>query len=404
MYLGESNMFLNSIIRRNPQLVKSVVELHQLGKLPSNSYVLDIDTIYHNAKLLYDEAQKYDLKVFAMTKQIGRNPIALKAIKKAGIEACVTVDMNDARPVYDTGLKVGHLGHLVQVPHHETNAGLSFEPMYWTVFSYEKAMAISKAHQGSKPQKILARIYDEEDTYYKGHEGGFMAKDIVAVREKINQMPGLEFAGITSFPTQLFDEASKKVLSTPNLSTLIEAGKKLKEAGMENIEINAPGTTSSNLFKGLKENGVTQVEPGNSITGTVPSNAFEDLKEIPAMVYVSEVSHQYKDKAYCYGGGMYIDPVFSDYDVQALVGTNKDNIFNKVKCDIPDPSAIDYYGILDSPMHKKVKQGDTVIFAFRAQTFVTRAYMVAVSGIQSGNPIIEGIHSVDGRPVGWPMW
>ena len=84
-------MFLNSIIRRNPKLIESTVELHQLGQLPSNSYILDIDMIYQNSKILYEEAKKYDLKIFAMTKQIGRNPVALKAIKRAGIDACVTV-------------------------------------------------------------------------------------------------------------------------------------------------------------------------------------------------------------------------------------------------------------------------------------------------------------------------
>ena len=38
------------------------------------------------------------------------------------------------------------------------------------------------------------------------------------------------------------------------------------------------------------------------------------------MVYVSEVCHFYKDRGDCYGGGMYIDPVFPAYDVKACVG------------------------------------------------------------------------------------
>jgi len=396
-------MFLNSIIRRNPKIIEYAVKLHQEGKIPSNSYVIDVDTVYDNAKTLVEEANKYGLQIFAMTKQIGRNPVVLKAIKKAGIEACVTVDMNDARPVHATGLKVGHLGHLVQVPHHETKAGLAFEPQYWTVFSYEKAQAISDAIEAGKEQKILVRIYAEGDTFYKGHEGGFPVEDVLEVRKKIDCMKGLKFVGITTFPTQLYVEETGKVVYTKNLETLKKAAKMLKEAGMDQVEINAPGTTSTMLFKDLSEAGVTQVEPGNSLAGTVPSNAFEDLVEVPAMIYLSEVSHCYNGKAYCYGGGMYIDPVFSEYEVHALVGDTPEKAFeNNILCDMPHPSAIDYYGILQTTRH--IKQGDSVIFGFRAQTFVTRAYMVPISGIKEGKPIVEKIYSVDGREVGWPSW
>ena len=50
----------------------------------------------------------------------------------------------------------------------------------------------------------------------------------------------------------------------------------------------------------------------------------------------------------------------------------------------------------------KVKQGDTVVFGFRAQAFVTRAYVVPVSGISTGNLVVEGIFDSDGKIVGWP--
>ena len=50
------------------------------------------------------------------------------------------------------------------------------------------------------------------------------------------------------------------------------------------------------------------------------TNALKDLEEKPAMVYVSEVCHFYKDRGDCYGGGMHIDPVFPAYDVKACVG------------------------------------------------------------------------------------
>lgn len=398
-------MFLNSIKKRNQKMIEVAIKLHQEGKIPSNSYILDIDTIKKNAETLATEGEKYNFKVFAMTKQIGRNPVALKAIKEAGIKSCVTVDMNDARPVHASGLQVGHLGHLVQVPHHETKAGLRFKPTYWTVFSKEKAKAISDAIEGDYIQNIMVRVYDEKNDFYKGHEGGFKADDILEVKKMIDDMPGLRFAGITTFPAQLFDKEKMDVVPTNNCSTLMKAAQILKDDGINDFEINAPGTTSSLIFERLAKLGVTQVEPGNSLAGTVPLGAFKETAEIPAMLYLSEVSHEYMGKSYCYGGGMYVDPVFDNYDVQAFVGDTAEKAFNqKISCDIPDPSAIDYYGILNPKDGQIIKQGDSVIFGFRAQTFVTRAYMVPISGIQTGEPKVEGIFNTEGRAVGWPSW
>ena len=53
---------------------------------------------------------------------------------------------------------------------------------------------------------------------------------------------------------------------------------------------------------------------------------------------------------------------------------------------------------------QKAEVGDTVVFGFRAQMFVTRAYVAAVSGISKGRPKVEGIYFTDGRKVGWPEW
>ena len=47
-------------------------------------------------------------------------------------------------------------------------------------------------------------------------------------------------------------------------------------------------------------------------------------------------------------------------------------------------------------------KGDTVVFGFRAQAFVTRAFVVPVSGISKGKPKVEGIFDSDGKVMGWP--
>lgn len=398
-------MFLNKIISKNPKLIETSVMLHQEGKIPSNSYVLDIDTISKNALLMANKGKEYNLKVFAMTKQIGRNPIAIKALMKSGIKAGVCVDMNDARPMHAAGMEIGHLGHLVQVPSHETKAGISMKPLYWTVFNMEKAKEISDHLPAGQEQKVMARVYMDGDTFYKGHEGGFPIGSIVQVARDLESLHEIKFAGLTTFPTQLFVDERCSVEHTHNYLTILKAAEELKKAGFKDIEINAPGTTSSMLFEEMASKGVTQVEPGHGLTGTTPIHAFKDLAEEPALVYVSEVSHFYSGRPYCFGGGMYIDPVFPAYDVKACVSSEPSDVIKQIiSCDIPNPAAIDYYGILKPEPEQKVNVGDTVVFGFRAQIFVTRAYVVPVSGISLGQPVVEGIFTSDGREVRWPEW
>ena len=60
-----------------------------------------------------------------------------------------------------------------------------------------------------------------------------------------------------------------------------------------------------------------------------------------------------------------------------------------------DPSNIDYY----LEMKKEGKIGDTVLGCFRTQIFVTRAEVVLVEGIQSGNPKVIGKYTSLGEKI-----
>ncbi len=53
-------MFLNKLIQRNPEFIKTVTNFHQAGEIPPNSYVLDLDTIQSNAQIMFDEAKKLE--------------------------------------------------------------------------------------------------------------------------------------------------------------------------------------------------------------------------------------------------------------------------------------------------------------------------------------------------------
>src|SRR6185436_4273808 len=102
---------------------------------PANSYVLDLDAMQANAAVMARGAAALGLKVFAMSKQFGRNPPAFEALKRGGIHRYVAVDMDCARVISRSGHRVSHIGHLVQVPRGAAHEAAALQADYWTVFT-----------------------------------------------------------------------------------------------------------------------------------------------------------------------------------------------------------------------------------------------------------------------------
>lgn len=397
-------MFLEPLRKRNPAFLNAVIALHQATELPANAYVLDLDAVRANAAALRAEADRHGLEVFAMTKQVGRAPGLVRALLDAGIDAGVAVDMTDARALARVGMAVGHVGHLVQIPGAETASAAALEPWNWTVFSDDKAREAATASRAAgREQPLLARIQAPGDMFYEGHEGGFEAADVLVFAERLNALDGARFAGITTFPALLFDAATGRVGPTPNLATLERAVTRLRDAGIAEVRVNAPGTTSSTVLGLLAERGVTQVEPGHGLTGTTPLHAVrDDLVEVPAVCYLTEVSHRHAGRAFAFGGGLYIDRVFPDYALRALVAEAPAlGDARLLDATIPPPAAIDYYSQLDYGS-RAPRTGATVIFGFRIQAFVTRALVAGLEGVATGSPRVVGIWTADGENARWP--
>lgn len=398
-------MFLDSLRRRNRAFLEAAVALHQENLIPANSYVLDLDAIEANSRHMTAEAHRRNLKVYAMSKQVGRASAALRAITDGGADGYVAVDMACALPIVANGHTLGNLGHLVQVPRAEAGEAAALAPEYWTIFSRNKAREASRAASAlNRTQSVLLRIWDHGDVFYPGHEGGFHVDGLGAEIDFINNLAGLEFAGLTTFPALLFDAAVGRVDTTPNVETLGKGVEiSLKHLGSDfPIEVNAPGTTSTAVLDTLADIGATQVEPGHGLTGTTPLHAVTDLPEEPAVLYLTEVAHIHQGVPLCFGGGFYVDPVFDPYQTRVVVaGGPEDVSLAPVPVDMPDPAGIDYYARLHPPGGRILSEGDTVVAGFRIQAFVTRALMVAVAGAGGGNPEVAGIWSVDGAPVTW---
>ncbi|MCY4368516.1 MAG: alanine racemase [bacterium] len=396
-------MFLRSLVGRNRPFVEASVRLHQAGRIPPNAYVIDLDALEANTRHLTAEAHRLGLKVYAMSKQLGRAAAALDAITAGGADGYVAVDMDCARPIVAGGHKLGNLGHLVQIARSETAEAARLSPEYWTIFSRSKAIDASRAvaRQG-RTQQVLLRVWNDGDIFYPGHEGGFNLDELPAAIEFVDGLDGLHFAGLTTFPALLYDAATGKVATTPNVDTLargVETARSVLGAGSE-IEVNAPGTTSTTVLELLAGVGATQVEPGHGLTGTTPLHAVEELPEQPAVLYLTEIAHVHQGVPLCFGGGFYVDPVFDPYDAQVLLAAGPEDVSSDpVPLDMPNPAGIDYYARLHPPGNRSVTEGDTVICAFRVQAFVTRAKVVGISGAASGSPSVAGVWNVLGEPV-----
>lgn len=397
-------VFLNSLIRRNPSFLEAAIALHQEGSLPANCYVVDLDTVRTNTQTLRDEAARYGLEVFAMTKQVGRNPDVLAAIRGGGIDACVAVDMQCARVVHRCGLRVGNVGHLVQVPRAEARVAASMHPGNWTVFSLDKAReAAQAASEEGYEQPLLARIHSPGDHFDHALGGGFPADLIVEIAEQMDALHGARFAGITTYPALIYNPERKQMLPTCNLGTLQQAADRLHRAGRDLLHVNAAGSISTALLEMLADRGVSQVEPGHALTGTSPLHAVRELAERPAAFYLTEISHRHGGAHYVFGGGLYISPVFPDPQPRALVAREPDlDSAMLISAEMPAAEAVDYYGILHPTDPNALQPGDTVIYAFRMQAFVTRAYVAGISGMHGSEPRITGIWTGDGSKAFWP--
>lgn len=383
-------MFLDVLMRRNPQLIKTSFQLHRDGTIYPNTYVIDVDGIKENAKRIKKAGDENGIILYAMTKQIGRNPYLAKIIVSSGVDKFVAVDPWEAITLGKNGIKIGNVGNLVQIPSNMIEYILKLNPEVVTVFSLEKAEEVSSiAEKLGRRQDILLKIVGKEDMIYEGQVGGFKEEELVNYVGEIQKLSGVKIVGVTSFPCLLFNDERQMVEATENVNTLKRAVKVLQnEFGIEIEQINMPSATCASTIPIIKELGGTHGEPGHGFTGTTPYHANYHLSEVPSILYVSEVSHIFENRAYTFGGGFYRRSNVKS----ALVGSSYEEFKNNIlKAEANDPEAIDYYGslIIDD---KNIKVGDTVIYAFRTQIFVTRSEIALVEGIAHGSPRLVGVY------------
>ena len=388
-------MFLRKLQSRNPVLISEAVKLYRENKIQANSYVLDLDAVESNTRIIADEAKKWGLSVYAMTKQIGRNPEVAKRIAKAGISKFVAVDPWEALILAETGLELGHVGHLVQIPEGMLTEVIRCQPEVITVFSYEKALSVHRAAEKMGViQPILLKVTAQGDKVYEGQQGGIEEKDWLTAVSKILELTHVKIAGVTSFPCFLYQQEHGRIEEMPNMETLRRAKSKIeREFGILLPQMNTPSANTASSMELVAKAGGTHCEPGHALLGTTPLHAAVNQPEKPAILYMTEVSHIYQGKAYTFFGGHYRRSHMQELALFSVQGEEK-GIFQASEM---DAESIDYYGSFNAS--EQVKIGDICIYAFRTQIFTTRSQVVLLDGLSQGKARIAGIYDSQGRSL-----
>ncbi len=376
-------MYLQRLIERNPRLLEAAIMLHQGGRIPPNTWIIDLDTVVENARVLAGEASRLGLKTYLMSKQYGRNPYVSALALANGLNKIVAVDVSCSLMARRYRLPVGHMGHLNQIPRHMVPAMVAMRPDVITVYNIEHARWIDNAAADlGIAQDMLIRVHAPGDIFFDGQEGGFNEGEIPAVVDALSRLRHVRLAGVTSFPCVRYNQRPDETADvTPNLHTILRAAATLRELGIEVKQINAPGNTSAIIMPMLAHYGATHVEPGHGLLGTTPNHAFNGtLPERPTYAYVTEISHHVGDRAYAYGGGLFHDGYIAGSGSGAIVGSNWDEAHDNGVDYLQDiKQIIDYY--VELRPGNRCKVGDTALLGYRTQMQMTRSYIAPVSGL-----------------------
>ena len=384
-------MFLNKLIQRNPKLIECAFDMHQKGMITPDTYILDYDAIIENAKIIKQQADECGIDLYFMLKQIGRNPVIAKALIVLGYPGAVTVDYKEALLMIENGIHICNVGHLVQIPDVLMDTIISSDIDYVTVYSLEFIQKIDEcARKLGKKQSLLIRMCDYDSDLYSGQVGGFKSEEVEKLIKEIETMDNVSLGGFTIFPGLLFDDKQEKIVSTSNIKALNRAINIAKSLGFDNLNINIPSATCFASIPLIKELSGKSGEPGHGLTGTTPLHCCSDQPEIPAYVYVSEISHSYNDNSYCYGGGYYR----RGHMQNVLIGQSL-NDSRMTELIAPELDSIDYHYEIKG----KYDRGLCALMAYRTQIFVTRSNVAVVKGIQSGNPELIGLYDSQGKKL-----
>ena len=243
-------MFLDLIRRRNPRLIEAAIALHQSGQLPANTYVIDLDAVEDNARVISTRAASLGLTVMAMTKQMGRNEsFAMRScgeeLREASLSIWNALWRRSAR-AWSLGISATwsrfRNGRPTARPGCRRPGGRSSTPK-----RRPKPRRLQRVWEGAAAPRPHPRRERSILPRARGRVSRFRNR---RGRGGARQDSGRPLRRDNDFPALLFDAASRTVRPTPNLE-LCDGRPRRWRARIQGIEINAPGTTSSATLNAL---------------------------------------------------------------------------------------------------------------------------------------------------------
>lgn len=217
-------MFLDKVKSRNKRLIDIAVKMHQKGEIMPDSYIIDIDTLLSNAKKMLEVAKQNNVRLLFMLKQLGRNPYIAKKLVDLGYEGAVVVDYNEAKIMMRNNIPIGNIGNLVQIPQKMIGEIIDYGVDVITVFSIEKLTLINEiAKTKNKVQKIIIKVYSDDDIFYSGQESGIYIDDLQQFLSETDKLSNIKIVGVTSFPAFLYEKKSKSIEKQNNYFTIMKA-------------------------------------------------------------------------------------------------------------------------------------------------------------------------------------
>lgn len=394
-------MFLSRLLAKNAPLADASLRLVRDGVIAPNTFVLDLATISENARQISAQAERSGVSIYWMLKQIGNNPLVADHLVTHFGGSMVVVDYASAHRFDMAGVKVGHVGHLVQTPRRLIPYMLSTSPEVVTVFSLAKLMEIDvAAAMMGIHQDILVRVYSHHGDFYHLQGGGIHVDSLAEFLVKAKPLRNISIVGFTSFPCLLFDAAGHQARLTTHANAVREAASIARDQGFEITQLNMPSLSTLDTVELLKGAGATHIEPGHAITGTTPldMDSTLDTSILPAVAYATEVSHYHNGESYLYGGGYYSRGGLSKaYVCSGGSGSGSGGSGSSGSGEIVDTNMVDAMIDYYIPAQGRFAVGSAAVMLFRMQAFTSRGEVVVIEDASAPKANVLGRYSSQGE-------
>jgi predicted amino acid racemase len=335
-------------------------------------------------------------------------------LEALGFDQAIAIDIEEADTLHRHGVRVGHVGHLGQIPSGDIRRIVTeVRPEVITVYSYEKAQQIASVARGAGlNQKLLIRVNGDDDVMQPAVFGGTPEADALGLVARIMALDGASFAGLTTYPGMRFDLSRQDWVATTNFHTMLRVRDAIVETLALAVEqLNPAGNNCAASLPAMAALGATHCEPGQAFVGGLVANGFTDQPEVPAIAYVSEVTHHWAGAPYFYAPSMVANAtigVWNDVYYDTLVASvsrlGSDPLSGLARTRpqhyaSSDPTAW-IYGALTLGRGTTAAVGDSVVCGFRCQVYRSNGGRLAVvDGIQSGEPTLVALYDRNGQPV-----